>query len=239
MVRVSRRAFLIASALALSGIAYSYYETRRVHVTKLGLGLGEKIAFLVDTHTHGFGEVEKEVLEILAREKPRIVLHGGDIIDELTSSLDPIREYLSRIDAHEKYAVLGNHDYWSGRADEVELLMEELGFKVLRDEEVFSEACSIFGVDWRDDREYDVDVDAEIVLAHDPNVVKGLKGGKLILAGHTHGGIVIGGLTVFTNSIYTRGLYMLDDGRMLYVSRGLGQMIPFRPTSPLELIIIE
>ena len=239
MPRVSRRSLLIVlipSLLAL--MAYSYSESTRILVTRLKLGFDAKIAFLVDTHIHSFGSVEERVLKILDEEKPDVVLHGGDVIDEFTRSLKPVERYLSLIDAEEKYAVLGNHDYWCGKAGELIEVLERCGFKPLLDEVVESRVGRIFGVDWRDSRRYEACSGSEILLAHDPNVALSCRKARLILVGHTHGGLVLGGLTIFSNSAYTRGLYELD-GSTLYVSRGLGQMIPFRPTSPLELVIIE
>lgn len=239
MLRISRRsllAALIPSSLAF--MAYSYSESVRILVTKLKLGFDAKLAFLVDTHIHSFGSVEENVLRILEREEPDVVLHGGDVIDEFTQSLKPVERYLSSIDADEKYAVLGNHDYWCGRSEELIGVLRRCGFKPLLDEVVESKVGRILGVDWRDSRRYELCLNAEILLAHDPNVALSCRKAELILAGHTHGGLVLGGLTIFSNSAYARGLYELD-GATLYVSRGLGQMIPFRPTSPLELVIIE
>jgi len=213
-------------------------ETQRILKTKIEMGLGSKIAFMVDTHTHDFGIVEQSVVKMLAAEDPDIILHAGDIIDKFTGSLKPVRQYLSQLDAREKYVVLGNHDYWCGRTNELVSMLKDLGFKVLKDEIVETRIGRIFGVDWRDDRNYPNDIEGDIILTHDPNAAK-YADGKIILAGHTHGGVVIGGVTILSNSIYTRGLYRFRDDKILYVSRGLGQMIPLRPTSPLELVILE
>lgn len=239
MRRISRRMFLAGVVAGAAMAIYSSIEAHRIIVTRLRLGLGVKAAFLVDTHTHFMGPVERQVLEILREERPRIILHGGDIIDEITGSLDHVKPYLSSMEADEKYAVLGNHDYWCGRAGELMQILGECGFKVLRDEVAESGIGKILGIDWRDDRKYDSGGRrADIILAHDPNVALYAHNAGLILAGHTHGGVMLGPLTILANSAYTRGLYDLGNS-MLYVSRGLGSMIPFRPTSPLELVILE
>jgi predicted MPP superfamily phosphohydrolase len=239
LLRISRRAFLAGVVAGAAAAIYSSVEAHRIIVTKLRLGLGVKAAFLVDTHTHGMGPVEKWVLEILRKEEPRIILHGGDVIDELTGPLDQVKLYLLSMEAEEKYAVLGNHDYWCGRAGELMRVLEECGFKVLRDEVLESGIGRILGVDWRDDRRYASGGHrADIILAHDPNVALYDHSAEVILAGHTHGGIMLGPFTILTNSAYTRGLYDLGD-TVLYVSRGLGSMIPLRATSPLELVIVE
>ncbi|MCD6536512.1 MAG: metallophosphoesterase [Thaumarchaeota archaeon] len=240
-LKISRRTFLsiVGSAVGAAAV-YSWAETLRIEVTRLKLDLGLKLAFLVDTHIHFFGPVEEQVLKLLSREDPDVILHGGDIIDEYTRGLEPVKEYFSALDAPKKYAVLGNHDHWSNRIPELSaVLRRECGFQLLLNDVVEVSGWRLFGVDWRDDRRYPLINDVDIVLAHDPNVAPQVRRARLILAGHTHGGVVVGGITIISNSIYTRGLYPLEDRGILYVSRGLGQILPFRPTSPLELVIIE
>ncbi len=240
-MKISRRSFitLSLSLIGATGLGYSYLESIRLLITRLHLNLGVKVAFLVDTHTHAFGMVEKAVIEVLDSEKPDVILIGGDIIDEFTGSLTPVEEYLSLMNAKEKYAVFGNHDHWCGRIEELSKVLERAGFEILSNEIAESSVGRILGLDWRDDRSYRVSCDADIVLVHDPNAALGLHGAKLVLAGHTHGGVTLGSLTILSNSAFVRGLYKLKGNCILYVSRGLGQMIPLRPTSPLELVIIE
>lgn len=239
-MRLSRRALLtvLPLSLASAGVGYSFTETFNLEVSRLRLGLGSKIAFMVDTHTHEFGVLEERVVDYLAGEQPDILIHGGDFVDRLTSSLKPLKEYLSLIEAGQRIAVLGNHDYWSGWAPELSRMLKDLGFIILRDKYVETGVGRVFGVDWRDDRRYGLRVGADLIVAHDPNAASVLERG-FMLAGHTHGGVVLWGVTVLSNSRYTRGLYRLGDNRVLYVSRGLGQMLPLRPTSPPELLVIE
>ncbi|MCS7132869.1 MAG: metallophosphoesterase [Aigarchaeota archaeon] len=241
MLGISRRALLLIMGCVIGVVAIpSWTETLRIEVTRLKLDLGLKLAFLVDTHLHFLGPVEENLLKIISREDPDVILHGGDVIDEFTGNLDLVRRYFSSLDARRKYAVLGNHDYWSGNASElIGIMRRECGFHFLIDDVVEFSGLRIFGVDWRDDRRYPRIGGTDIVLAHDPNVAPCVNSAKLILAGHTHGGIVVSGVTIFSNSIYSRGLYHLQNQGILYVSRGLGQILPFRPTSPLELVIIE
>lgn len=129
-MKISRRKFLVSASVVISSASlYSYFETQRILKTKIEVGLGSKIAFMADTHTHDFGIVEQRVIKMLTEEDPDIILHGGDIIDKFTGSLEPVRQYLSQLDAKEKYVVLGNHDYWCGRADELVAMLKDLGFR--------------------------------------------------------------------------------------------------------------
>ena len=238
---LSRRRFIqLMIGGAIGGLAlYSYGEIYRVTVTRLELGMGAKIAFLTDNHLHGYGFVQENILDLISRESPDIVLIGGDLVDEFTKEMRSVEKFIGGIEAREKYAVIGNHEYWSGLAGEAKRILEDHGFKVLIDEYVDTSIGRLLGLNWRDSREYpDIKTDG-LVLVHDPNAADYIDGDAFIFAGHTHGGLSLYGLTIFTIAKYTRGYYKLDNGVEIYVSRGLGQMIPVRPTSPLELLIVE
>jgi len=241
---MSRRSFLGVSAALLTVVGASgfegYLNTQRFQITRLKVGIGGKAVFIVDTHLHRFERIHEEILESIAEEEPDALLLGGDLVDEYTPSLDVLSTFLSGLDSGWKIAVLGNHEYWSGRASEVASLLGKHGFTVLIDSSISTPFGRVYGVDWRDDRKYSsLKVSGGIVLSHDPNAASSIYGECLVLSGHTHGGVVIGGLTLYSNSMYTRGLYELPGGGKLYVSRGLGQIFPIRFTSPLELLIIE
>ena len=79
-----------------------------------------------------------------------------------------------------------------------------------------------------------------LVIVHDPNAADHVSGRAFVLAGHTHGGIVLGGFVLYSNSRYSRGLYRAAAGAELYVSRGLGQMPQqVRVGSPPELVVVR
>ncbi|MDO4819916.1 MAG: metallophosphoesterase [Prevotella sp.] len=83
-----------------------------------------------------------------------------------------------------------------------------------------------------------------IMLQHDPtawreHILKKTTA-QLTLSGHTHAGQ----FSVFgwspASHIYdeVRGAYYTEDGRMLYVSSGLGGVVPFRFNMPGEIVVI-
>jgi predicted MPP superfamily phosphohydrolase len=237
---LTRRQFIVISSLALAGacISVGYVTTKELEVTRIDLGLGRKIAFLADLHIHRIDDVKENVLSILEREQADAILIGGDTVDALTLSMDVVDSYLSELEAKEKFAVMGNHEYWSGKAEDFAKILKKNGFILLKDSSAQASFGKIFGLDWRDNRKYPECKPEGLVIVHDPNAALSISGARAILAGHTHGGVVIAGQTVYSNSVYTRGLYRLNDG-VLYVSRGLGQIFPLRYTSPLELVIAE
>ena len=83
-----------------------------------------------------------------------------------------------------------------------------------------------------------------IILTHNPDSIPLLKGypGDIVLCGHTHGGQVYlpwiwKKLTLMENSEYLKGLFRSQD-KWIYISRGLGSVMPFRWFSRPEIIII-
>ncbi|MGB9728038.1 MAG: metallophosphoesterase [Nitrososphaeria archaeon] len=237
---ISRRQLFYISAVSVIGLGFGigYAETRRIEVTKLDMGIGRKIAFLTDLHINVLGNMVEDVVRLVNMEEPDIIMLGGDTVDEWTTDIKSASKSLSSIEAKEKLAVMGNHEYWSGKAEEFALLLKEQGFQILYNSTAQSKAGKVYGLDWKEDRKYPQIKAEGIVIVHDPNAATSISGNALILAGHTHGGLTLFGIK-YSNSIFTRGLYRTNGDCTLYVSRGLGQMLPWRLSSPLELVIIE
>jgi len=237
---INRRQLLYVSTASVLGLSFGigYAETRRIEVTKLDMGIGRKVAFLTDLHINALGGVVDDIIGLVEEEEPDIIMLGGDTVDELTVDMKSVSIFLSKLEAKEKFAVMGNHEYWSGKVEGLAEVLKDQGFKVLYDSVDSSSAGKVYGLNWSEDRKYP-QIEAEgIVLVHDPNAATSISGRALILSGHTHGGVALFGIE-YSNSIYVRGLYKTSESIVLYVSRGLGQMFPWRPTSPLELVIVE
>jgi predicted MPP superfamily phosphohydrolase len=151
------------------------------------------------------------VVDRVNEQKPDIVLIGGDFIEADSSELERLAP-LARIDAKNgTYAVLGNHDYggWgrcradNGTADKVIGKLESLGIDVLRNEHrvIGGEGgFALIGVDddWSCYDDYDAaaagvrDELPKVILAHNLNSANpaAIHGPSLILAGHTHCGLI-------------------------------------------------
>lgn len=83
-----------------------------------------------------------------------------------------------------------------------------------------------------------------VVLVHNPDGAAKLKTfpGDLILSGHTHGGQINlpwiwKRFTAMENPSYKSGLYQLENKR-LYISRGVGGVVPFRFNAVPEIVSI-
>jgi len=79
------------------------------------------------------------------------------------------------------------------------------------------------------------DEDHVILLSHNPDVIRDPKSTKadLILSGHTHGGQIrlpfLGPLTPLPTTIgqkFDHGLFDLEEGNQLYISKGIGETGP-------------
>ena len=194
-----------------------------------------KILFASDLHL-GYHNRKDELsrwVDIINSEKPDLVLLGGDLID---MSLRPVLDgdyasVLRKIEAP-VYAVLGNHEYYSG-CKESEEFFSSAGIHLLKDDVVSVMGINVIGRDDRTNRsrktlnELMDRTDPEkfsILLDHQPSDLSEAMdcGVDFQFSGHTHRGQVwpISWITdlIFEDSWgpYTKG------NTRYYVSSGLG-----------------
>ncbi|MEM4297492.1 MAG: metallophosphoesterase [Nitrososphaerota archaeon] len=243
MARLGRRKLLKLGLLSsLGGVGLSMLavnDVERLTVTRLEVGLPAKVVFVTDLHIHVRTPYYEGLADIISSEEPDVLVIGGDTIDEYTVDRAYVEAFLKSLNAKEKFAVMGNHEYWAGQVEWLASILKMHGFKLLFNTTGESMAGRVMGLDWSEIRRYPSIVTDGLVFVHDPNAAHYLGGRCLILAGHTHGGLVIGETALYSNSYYVRGLYRLDSGPILYVSRGLGQIFPIRINSPPEILIVS
>lgn len=169
------------------------------------------IGLITDLHSCEYGEKQKILVNEINRNKPDVILLGGDIFDDKIGD-DHTIELLDEITKNYPcYYVTGNHEFWSGRIDRILQILESYQVKVLRGVtdviEVRGEKISISGIDdpeYLDYQENESDQDTQlqkiskeidnqnftILLAHRPSYVKTYMeyGFDLVLSGHAHGG---------------------------------------------------
>jgi hypothetical protein len=244
MRRLSRRGFIGVAILgvAVGAVASSTPQlSNELEVTRIEVGLGVRLAFVPDLHFHVSGEKHVEAaMDAIRRAEPDIIVLGGDMVDEETSDFEGFERLLREIYCRESIAVLGNHEYWSDHAGRVANLLKKHGYKTLFNEFTETSVGRLYGYDWSENRSYPRIKFEGLVVAHDPNAADSVEADSLVLAGHTHGGLNLFGMTIYSNSKYTRGTYHLPSGAMLYVSRGIGQMrLQPRINSRPELLLID
>jgi uncharacterized protein len=212
------------------------------------------------------------IVERLNELKPDVIVLLGDYVNALRPNLYsatvPIKEWVAALnDLHAPlgvFAVLGNHDWWSGEASAIRLAFEKTGIALLENAAVKVTAGQqgVWLAGLADQLTYNSrgaeDVRATlaqikdsapaILLAHEPDIfVQVPSKVTLTLAGHTHGGQVyipfIGRPAIDRNpsshyAKYAYG-YFHERGRHMVVSSGLGlSHFPVRFLVPPEIAIV-
>jgi len=261
-----RASFLITMGGSLLLSAYSHLETYllqveryTIHTPKIPPGREVKILHISDLH---LGPVMREgrvrmVLEVYEREKPDLVVATGDMVDGNMKDSDHLAEMLGSMDPPlGKYAVTGNHEYYAGLEQSLAFL-HRAGFRVLREEVVkVGDLLNVVGVDDPDGERlgYEVFTDEvsvlrradrdryTVLIKHRPVVERSaLPYLDLILAGHSHGGVLFFvGYTVLRVIFETdRGIKELAPGKFIVVSKGVGTGgPPMRLLSPPDVVVV-
>jgi len=286
---LSRRFFLKAGlgifGMAALGVGKGYANTLRsqIRVERVPIRLkrlpeafrGFKIAQLSDLHSSPL--VDKEHLEhavdLALAEKPDLVVLTGDFIGHTLRThpqeihkfdsqyLDNLVAALGRAKApFGTYAVLGNHDFWSGPEVTQRICHDfetRARIPVLRNQNIAlkrgGEAIQLLGIDdyWHT---WDLNKalrevpskSLKILLSHNPDINRHLMPAHridLVLSGHTHGGqITFPGLgapfATHMNKRYLKGL-VRDGDRQTYITRGVGHLVvPIRFNCPPEVTLI-
>ena len=252
--RLSRRRFLLgagASAAALAADACGI-EPPRVEVTRHDIPIpdsaagldGLRIAQVSDTHLTGNRRAAGRTVELIAHERPELVVLTGDICEDaegltaLTALVGAIRGTM---------ATVGIYGNWERKARIPEAALarayERAGAELLVSRSISvphgSARLRVVGLD--DARYVGPDLDralegprgdGEVWLVHCPQYADLLPDGvaapHVLLAGHTHGGQVrLPGWTPYTppgSGRFVEGWYR-DAKAPLYVSRGIGTAV--------------
>lgn len=245
---MNRRLFLKTSVISILGastIAFTYgsYTGSNIERIEINWDLGSKIVFMSDLHIHGFTE---KIASIEQKEKPDIILIGGDTYDHRTKTLKDISDSFSIVETR-VIAVLGNHEHWcETRYNKFKIeqginALEKSGVTVLRDEVIKIGHIKIQGLDWKENYDYrDIDSNNDLTIVHTPDAFVFINSAR-VLAGHTHGGQVClpGGDSLYTNSHegFHYGLYTITN-RELFVSKGMGELLPPRLFCRKDYVVI-
>jgi len=227
---------------------------------------GLRLGILTDLHAgapHAGREPIARAVERLNAERPDVMLLLGDFADAHPLwggrlAPDAVARILARLDAPlGTFAVLGNHD-WKATGAGMWAALWRAGVPVLENEAVRLTApggpLHVAGLaDLRSRRADPVSALASVppgepvvLLSHDPDVFPHVPDRvALTLAGHTHGGQVAipllrrPAIPSAYGERYARG-HVVEDGRHLYVSSGLGTSgLPLRLLAPPEIVVLE
>jgi predicted MPP superfamily phosphohydrolase len=261
-------AFLVFATIALG--LYSMIEAWHIRLQRLSLRTTKlpaqvkqlTIVQISDLHL-GLMVGERRLrpmLDLIKKAEPDLLVCTGDLVDAQMDHLNHLADMLAEIHPPlGKFAVTGNHEFYAG-IKQSQLFLTMAGFTLLRGESRnVGGLLTLVGVDdpAASYRQLDNGIPAKeeslllsgldqkiltLLLKHRPEVEQASLGHfDLQLSGHTHKG------QIFPFSLVTRvyypmqdGLYRLDKGSLLYVSRGTGTWgPPMRFLSPPQVTVIK
>jgi len=286
-LRITRRGFIrlsILGALSLVG-GKGFLNSRNLELLKVKVRLkrlpsafdGLKVGQITDIHAGPLvpPKLIRKGVDLIIARRPDLIVLTGDFVSGATKILwttyggfkqrhyNYCMEELGRLKAPlGVFAVLGNHDFWSGPevAAKVARGLENIGVRVLRNEavpiETESQHLYIAGVDDYWENSYSLTKALEgipedicrILLSHNPDVNQDVEFLKrridFIISGHTHGGQIV---LPFVGAPYLpspfgqkyRAGLVRDGERETFVSRGLGLFfVPVRLNCPPDVSVI-
>jgi uncharacterized protein len=209
---------------------------------------GYRIAFLTDTHVAPFirRAFYAEIVAQVQRFDPDLLLFGGDFVS-FRRHIPLLADRFGALTAKDgMFAILGNHDYWSG-APRIMATLESIGVRFLTNRHVMlargGARLPLAGIDevYRGEPNPEAafaGIGADqpcLAISHHPDIIDVLPPRRidLLLCGHTHGGQIrfpfFGAVVVPSRheAKYASGFHRVDR-TLMYVSRGIGAVPPVR-----------
>ncbi|WP_100408119.1 metallophosphoesterase [Bacillus solitudinis] len=175
---------------------------------------GYKIVQLSDLHSKSFGNNQSQLVKRVEKVNPDLIVFTGDLVDSKRYEEKNSLLLMERlVEIAPVYFVTGNHEWWSGKFDRLEVKLNNIGVHVMRNsvEEIDKggEKFQIIGIDdpakaknAYSDQEIaegtikDIFQEVEkhetfnILLAHRPELffLYSQFGFDLVFSGHAHGG---------------------------------------------------
>lgn len=257
--------FVIAISNIILGVCFTKMEKVTIFTNKVAAGKSLKLLQISDVHNKKSMNSNKQLLQLVQRAQPDLVVITGDLIDDNTKNLKNVYALVEGISAITPriYFVTGNHEWRGGLAGELIKGLETRGVMVLdnRNEvvNIKNSSLNLCGVaDWTSG---DIDLERSlqdlderiytVMLAHDPWIIHDYKGfiPDLTLSGHTHGGQVrlpfVGAIVAPGQKLFPeldKGIYKLKQNKLLYIDSGVGTSVfpvRFLNRSQVTLITIE
>lgn len=262
MKRLLCRLFVLGQLVLLGICCYGQWEMRQLEVTHTQLpaealpGAGPlRILFFADLHNKK--EQMEKIVSAAEQAKPDLILFGGDFIyspERLSRSKWAINGFRRLTQIAPTYAIFGNQDY--EMQDAFERVMQTAGVHLLRNEALdwtTPNGATIRLIGLGDYLEGDDAPDTcmtgesdkpVLLLSHDPESRWRLRqrAWNLMLSGHTHGGQACNPFTgkgISFRSSMPNGLYDFENGRRVFVTRGIGGLMKMRFFCKPEVAVID
>jgi predicted MPP superfamily phosphohydrolase len=232
----------LAACILLIGIDAFLIEPRWIEITRVTISTAKlqtpvRMAVVADLQTDAPGQYEERALEMIAKEKPDLILLTGDFVhiarrDQYVSASATLNEIMRHVGLDAPlgvYAVGGNVD-WPDLWREIFVGLPVTTFETTS--ELDLGPLDLTGLTLRDSSNTTLALYAQdkfhIVLGHSPNFSLGQVSADLLIAGHTHGGQVqipfIGPMLTLSQvpRSWASGVVTIAPGKVLVVSRGVG-----------------
>jgi predicted MPP superfamily phosphohydrolase len=170
-----------------------------------------KLALITDYHSCDYGDGQRELLTAIHTEQPDAVLLCGDIFDDKLPPGNTLELIAGLSPNYPCYYVSGNHEFWSGKADEFKDSLASCGVKVLEGMSdvltIRGEQIRICGIDDPDTDRYasraisyakQIEQLSEtadgsmftVLMSHRPERIDELSplNPDIVVSGHAHGG---------------------------------------------------
>ena len=217
---------LLAIAAFYDGLVVRRY---RIGTDKLDPGQTVRIVLIADLHSCVYGENQKDIVSLIKKQEPDLVVLAGDIVDD-RAPLAGAELFAANIRGIAPvFYVSGNHECWYDDIDKIKNMMRRYGATVLEHSTdmitvggVDIVICGVddpdiklhkgIGYDWEQEMHDAFDglenePGYKILLSHRPELadIYSKFSFDLVLSGHSHGGQV-------RVPFFLNGLYAPDQG---------------------------
>jgi predicted MPP superfamily phosphohydrolase len=210
--------------------------------TLSGFRLNKRILFASDLHLRRGGPARllEGLRGIVSRERPDLVLLGGDLVD-WAGGVEPLKDLVRDIRRTAPVAAVGgNHDRWAGLARVKEAVLSG-GGDWLEDRPLrWTDSAAVYG----SPDQPRLSGSYHILCAHHPPHPAARADFHLTLSGHLHGGQVVfyereGQLFPGAFAYRWNGLRFHEGANVLLVSRGAHDTLPLRWNCPREVLLVD
>lgn len=271
-----KKKFIIFSFILLSAALFCYWQNNDVVITKYEVTdskvpeafEGFRILQVSDLHNKRFGKNQADLIHLVKKVRPDIILITGDLIDrsrtDIFTAMDFVRQAVVIAPV---YYVTGNHEKSSREYPELEKQLLESDVVIMDNHsELLQKGVDSIALLGLEDPYFlpeasrsevicdtlkDISAGEEdrfkILLSHRPELIDLYAGENidLVFSGHAHGGQFrlpfIGGVFAPDQGFfpkYTSGINVSNNTSMV-ISRGLGNsVIPIRIFNRPELVLV-
>ena len=208
------------------------------------MSVGKRVLFASDLHLRKQGprHIVDELVEIALRERPDLVLLGGDLVD-WKSGLDALQTLVRSLSGIAPIAAIaGNHDYWIGVARVRAAVLGGGGHWLEDAPWMLGSNCAVYGSSEQPAQQA---ASYHLLCTHHPRASALGRHFDLTLSGHLHGGQFVfyqrnGRLYPGAFLYRWNGLrFDCEGGQTLLISRGVQDTLPLRWNCPREVLLVD